>query len=79
MIALFINLGALPNGQDAVVGGSAKTQEKISLILLVLTVICVPTLLCCKPLIFLCGSSSESHHAQGPREEDEFVSVQLKS
>ena len=56
MIALFINLGALPKGQDAVIGGSARTQQTISLTLVILAVVCIPTLLCCKPLFYLCSS-----------------------
>ena len=76
MIALFINLGALPKDQDNVIADSPKTQETVSLVLLVLVVICVPTLLCCKPCIFLCFSSHDSH-SKVHEGEDEFVSVKL--
>lgn len=51
MIAMFISMGAIPEGTAPLIGDSGKDQQKVSLSLLILVVICVPTLLCCKPVI----------------------------
>ena len=60
MIAMFINMGAIPEGTVPLLGQTGKGQQTVSLTLLVLTVICVPTLLCCKPCL-LYRSQQDAH------------------
>ena len=59
MIQMFINMGQIPVGTDPLLGDNDKTQHTVSLVLLVLTLVCIPTLLCCKP-IWLYKGSKES-------------------
>ena len=77
MISMFINFGAIPPNTDPLFG-TAKQQQTVSLAMLVLCVICVPTLLCCKPIILYLGQ--RQHHARVAKLgsfADEFEGVQM--
>ena len=82
MISMFISMGAIPAGTQPLLGTTGKGQQTVSLTLLVLTVICVPTLLCCKPcLLYKSQLDVQRKQALMKRKaegsEDEFVGVQL--
>ena len=79
MIAMFINMGAIPEGTVPLLGETGKGQQTVSLTLLVLTAVCIPTLLCCKPCL-LYKSQKDAHKKTAMmkrRMSDEFAGVQL--
>lgn len=50
MIAMFLEGGAIPEGTAPVLG-SAATQQKVCLVLVLLTLLAIPTMLLPKPII----------------------------
>mmetsp|Transcript_7692 Transcript_7692/g.9249 ORF Transcript_7692/g.9249 Transcript_7692/m.9249 type:complete len:203 (+) Transcript_7692:1926-2534(+) len=76
MIAMFISFGATPEGTDPIIG-TGKQQQTISLTLLILVVICVPVLLCCKPCLLHFGKQDHAKRMARISAEDEFDGVQL--
>lgn len=78
MIQMFINMGEIPVGSVPLLGENGRTQHTVSLALLVLTLVCIPTLLCCKP-IWLYKSSKDIKIRKQKIEKDEsaFEGVQL--
>ena len=75
MIQMFIGMGAIPVGTDPLLGSSGKTQQTVSLVLLVLTLICIPTLLCCKPIWLYKGSKESKVRKELIEADDSFVGV----
>lgn len=74
MIAMFISMGAIPEGTDQLIGDSGKDQQTVSLSLLILVLICVPTLLCCKPVIATLGKRDAKERNE-KNAQDEFIGV----
>lgn len=69
MIQMFIGMGEIPVGTVPLLGENGRSQHTISLSLLVLTLVCIPTLLCCKPILLYKGSK-ESKVRKGKIEKD---------
>ena len=74
MIAMFINFGAVPEGSDPIIGTAAE-QQTVSLTLLILVVISIPTMLCCKPCILLFGKKDHAKRMARISADDEFDGV----
>jgi len=76
MIAMFISFGAVPEGSDPIIG-TAIQQQTVTLSLLILVVIAVPVLLCCKPCILHFGKKDHEQRMARISEEDEFEAIPL--
>ena len=71
MISMFISMGAIPVGTDPILGQTGKGQQTVSLTLLVLTLICIPTLLCCKPILLTRGASDHKKRINAEKKQQE--------
>ncbi len=84
MIAMFLNFGEIPDGVAPILESKEK-QEFWSNVLLVTSVLCVPTMLLVKPLILKKEIDAEAHHQSSMRKNydvdqfDEEEAMVLKS
>ena len=66
MIDMFLNLGNIPPGISPIIG-SASTQQTLSILFLIITLICTPLMLFPKPLIL---KKEMEHHAHQALHDD---------
>ena len=76
MISMFISMGAIPEGTVPLIGTTGKEQQTISLTLLILTLACIPLLLCCKPILLSRGARDHKiRQDQQKSHDDQFAGV----
>ena len=63
MINMFLNQGKVDEARAAPLIGSASTQQSICIILLLISLICIPTMLFVKPIYL--NWTMDKHHRQG--------------